>query len=178
MKRLTVSLAFVSLLGLSTLVTAQPAHVPAVLEGDWRSTVSQDRAREIVLAAFRPRLEGLPSFMRGMVEGRIRERTRPTTRIEIAIDGERVRVVDHRSRAVTVETALGGSTRVTGDDGETRRVTQRLRGGWLEQVFEGDSGTVHRLLSVEPDGRTLHADMTVDNERLGGPVRWRLDYRR
>lgn len=178
MKRLTVSLGFLSLLGLSTLVTAQAAQVPEVLEGDWRSTVSQSRAREIVLAAFRPRLQQIPSIMRGMVEGRIRERTRPTTRIEIALDGDRIRVVDHRSRPVVVETPLGGSTQVTGDDGETRRVTQRLNGGWLEQVFQGDNGTVTRLLSVEPDGRTMHADMTVDNERLGAPVRWRLDYRR
>ena len=57
-------------------------------------------------------------------------------------------------------------------------MTQRLRGGWLEQVFADDSGTVTRLLSVEPDGRTLHADLTVNHERLGEPVRWRLDYAR
>jgi len=177
-RRFIAATGFVGLLALSALGTAQTASVPSILEGQWRSTVSQRRAREIVVAAFRPNLERIPSLMRGMVEERIRERTRPTTRIEISLEGDRVRVVDHRSRAVAVETPLGGSTRVTGDDGETRRVTQRLRGGWLEQVFEGENGTVHRLLSVEPDGQTLHADMTVENERLGDPVRWRLDYRR
>ena len=171
-------------LSIAALVSVESGHaqterVPGTLAGTWNATVSQDRARDIALAAFRPRIDALPSFVQGMVRSRIRERMQPATRIEITLDGNRVRVTNHGRRRIVVETPLGGTTRVRGDDGEPRRVTQRLRGGWLEQVFVGsDDGQVTRLLSTEADGRTLHADLTVTNERLGAPVRWRLDYTR
>lgn len=157
---------------------AQAPQVPAVLEGAWRCAVSEDRARQIAIAAFEPTIAGFPSFIRGMVRERIQERLQPATGLEIELDGDRVRVTNIGRRRTVAETRLGGTTRVEGDDGEMRRVTQRLQGGWLEQVIEGESGTVHRLFSTEPDGRTLHADLTVQNERLGAPVRWRIDYRR
>ena len=178
MQRLAQSLAFLGPLCLAALVTAQAPSVPTTLAGSWRCTVSPDRARDIALAAFQPRIDALPSFVQGMVRDRIRERMRPPTRLEIALEGDRVRVTNIGARRVVVDTPLGGTTRVVGDDGESRRVTQRLRSGWLEQVFQGENGNVSRLLSTEPDGQTLHADLTVENERLGAPVRWRLDYTR
>ena len=156
----------------------QAASVPSTLEGTWRCTLTPEQARATALAAFEPRFAAMPAFIRGMVASRVAERLRPTTRMEIAIEGDQVRVTSLEPGRVVVETRLGGSTRVRGSDGETRRVTQRIRGGWLEQVYQGENGVVRRLLSTEPDGRTLHMDFTVENERLGEPVRWRLDYRR
>lgn len=157
---------------------AQTEGVPSTLAGTWRATVTEDRARDIAMAAFRPRIDALPSFVQGMVRSRIRDRMRPASRIEISLEGDRVRVTNHGQRRQVIETPLGGTTRVRGADGENRRVTQRLRGGWLEQVFQGEDGSVTRLLSTEADGQTLHTDITVSNERLGAPVRWRLDYTR
>ncbi|MFK7991611.1 MAG: hypothetical protein AB8I08_36680 [Sandaracinaceae bacterium] len=177
MRRACLTLSVLSLT-LAGLVSAQAPRLPETLDGEWRSSVAPDRAVDIAMAAFRPRLENIPSFIRGRVESRIAERMHPVERIEITTTGDRVRVVNHTDRVETVETRLGESTRMRGRDGEMRRVTQRVRGGWLEQVFQGDDGSVSRLLSTEPDGQTLHVDVTVRNERLGDPVRWRVDFRR
>lgn len=179
MRKLLLAPLVIGPLLLASWVGAQPARLPTTLEGSWRLTVSPARAHEIALAAFRPRIDALPSFVRGMVRERIHERMDPVRRMEIELDGDRVRVVSHGRREVVIETTtLPGTTHVVGSDGERRRVTQRVRGGWLEQVIDGENGEVRRLLSTEPDGQTLHVDVTVSNERLGAPVRWRLDFRR
>ena len=178
MRKLVPASVFVALLALSAAVGAQSASVPSALAGTWRRTVSTQRARSIVLAAFQPRLANFPGFLQSIGRDRISESLPMPHRVQVAIEGERVHVTYVGESRVSIATPLGGSTRVRDADGETRRVTQRLRGGWLEQVYTGDDGSVHRLLSTEPDGSTMHLDFTAHNERLGEPVRWRIDYRR
>lgn len=167
------------LVGHSALTTqAQDGRVPSVLEGTWRRAIGAERARQVVAAAFEPRLARFPAMLRGIARDRITESLPMPDRVAVAL-GERVRVTYlYEDRRLRVDTALGGTTRVRDVDGETRRVSQRLQRGWLEQVFRGADGDVHRLLSTEPDGATMHLDYTVHNERLGEAVRWRVDYRR
>ncbi len=159
-------------------VGAQDARVPDTLAGTWTRSVPAARARAIVLSAFEPRLTRFPEIMRPIARDRIATGLPMADRIDVALDGRRVRVTFTGERRVVIETPLGGSGRVRLEDGDERRVTQRLRGGWLEQELTNDDGTIQRLLSTEGDGRTMHVDYTVHNEQLGAPVRWRVDYGR
>ncbi len=162
-----------------TAIAQGPASIPSTLAGTWERHGSTTEARRTVLAAFEPRIRTFPEIMWGVARERISESLPTAERIEITTSAQRVRVVTHASgRRVVVDTALGGSTRVRLEDGDERRVVQRLRGGWLEQVFDNDDGSIQRLLSTEADGQTLHVDYTVHNTTLGAPVRWRMDYGR
>lgn len=156
---------------------SQSARVPEVLNGSWRCTVSPDAARSTAMRAFAPRLESIPALFRGWVQNRIESRIHPPGRIDIDLTGDRIRVTNYGERRIVVDTPLGGSTTIRNADGERLRVTQRLRDGWLEQTFQGENALIQRLLSTEPDGQTMHTDVTLTVERLGAPVRWRLDYR-
>lgn len=171
-------LAFAALLACAATVGAQPSQVPSVLEGTWRRQPSAARARHIVISAFEPRLEAFPEILRGIARDRIAESLPAADRIRVGLNGSRVRITYVRRQRVVAEAPLGGTSRMQGFDEEWSRVTLRLRGGWLEQVNVNDDGRVYRLLSVEPDGQTMHLDVTVQNERLGGDVRWRIDYHR
>lgn len=162
-----------------TVAAQDQPSIPSTLVGTWQRQVSAEEARRTVLAAFEPRIRTFPEIMWGIARERIAASLPMADRIEIATGPSRVRVTTHASaRRVVVETPLGGSARVELEDGDERRATQRLRSGWLEQVFANDDGRIVRLLSTEPDGGTLHVDYTVHNTTLGAPVRWRMDYRR
>ncbi|MCB9597523.1 MAG: hypothetical protein H6719_32690 [Sandaracinaceae bacterium] len=178
MRTVSARLLALGLLVTASAVVAQTPSVPSTLEGAWRRQPSATEARRTVIAAFEPRLEVFPEMLRGIARDRITESLPMADRIEIAVAAERVRVAYVTQRRVVIDTPLGGSARVRLEDGDERRAVQRLRGGWLEQVFTDDQGRVERLLSTEPDGSTLHLDYTVHNSRLGAPVRWRIDYRR
>ena len=98
------------------------------------------------------------------------------SRVSIAQSAGQVQVTYEGQRTVTVGSSVPGTTTVTNEEGREVRVTQQLRGGWLEQVFEGPNGLLRELLSTEPDGATLHVDVSLESERLGEPIRYRLDY--
>jgi hypothetical protein len=143
-------------------VRAQAASsVPAVLAGAYRYPHDADHARRIVEAALEPRIATLPSLVQGMARDRIRARLRVARRIAVALDGARVRVTFEGQRTLAIESALGATTTVRNEEGQDVAVRQALRGGWLEQTFEGENGELRQLLSTE---------------RLGDPIRYRLDY--
>jgi hypothetical protein len=162
-----------------TFGAAQVAAVPAILGGSFvaRSSASEGRAR--VLAALEPQIALLPYFVQGLVRDRIEERLGIPRRITVAVPADPagdIRVTYEGERTVTIAAPVGGSTTVTSAEGRAVPVSHRLSAGWLEQLFQGEHGTLTVLLSTEPDGRTLHADGTMRGERLGAPVGVRLDY--
>lgn len=172
-------LVVLALLALAGSAVAQTPSVPGTLAGAWRRRANATQARHAVISAFEPRLTRFPEMMRGIARDRIAESLPMAERLEVAVNGDRVRTTTQASgHRVVVDTPIGGSTRVRLEDGDERRVVQRLSGGWLEQVFTNDDGSIRRLLSTEPDGSTLHVDYTVHNTTLGDPVRWRIDYQR
>lgn len=152
--------------------------MPAVLAGAYRYPHDVEHARQIVAAAIEPRIATLPSLVQGMARDRIRERLRVARRIAVALHGERVRVTFEGQRTLAIDSALGATTTVRNEEGRDVSVRQALRDGWLEQTFAGENGELRQLLSTEPDGRTLHLDITLRSERLGEPIRYRLDYAR
>ena len=174
--RIAPLLVLLCLVALALPGGAQDASIPDTLVGSWRRDPSAQRARSTVLGAFEPRLTRFPELLRPMARDRIAESLPMPDRIDVAVRSGNVRVTYSTARRVVVDSPLGSTTRVVLDDGEPRRVVQRLRGGWLEQIYTNDDGSFHRLLSTEADGSTLHLDYTVHNERLGGPIRWRIDY--
>lgn len=164
---------------LAAVAQGQPATaggLPSALSGTWRYPHEVSHGVGLAMAAFEPRIRALPGFVQESVRARISGRMRVARAIVIDLEGDRVRVTSRGEEETTIATRLGGTSRVRHADGDTRSVTQRLRGGGLEQHIEGDNGVTRRLFSTSPDGATMHVDMTVENERLGAPVRWRLDY--
>ncbi len=170
--------ATLAALALAPSSRAQQARVPAALAGTFVYPHPDEHARRVVLAAMEGRIQSLPPMVQGMARDRRRERTHVARRVIVRLEGERVHVEFEGDRDTTVDTPLGGSTTVQNAAGQEARVTQHLRGGWLEQVYTGPSGEMRLLLSTEPDGLTLHVDTTISGARLGEPVRWRHDYTR
>ena len=160
---------------------AQAAGAPPILSGSFVIEGAVEAGRARVLAAFEPQIAMLPYFVQDLVRDRLEERLGIPRRITVAVPVDpagAVEVTYEGERTVTMAAPVGGSTTVTSADGRTVPVTHRLHGGWLEQHFVGENGTLTVLLSTEPDGRILHADGTVRGDRLGGAVPVRLDYRR
>lgn len=175
------ALAVVVLVLLPTGGGAQTASVPAILGGSFVYDGSTGAGRARVLAALEPQIALLPYFVQDLVRDRIEERLGIPSRITVEVPGDpsgAVRVTYEGERTVTIAAPVGGSTTVTTADGREVPVSHRLNGGWLEQHFVGENGTLTVLLSTEPDGRTLHADGTMRGDRLGAAVPVRLDYLR
>jgi hypothetical protein len=152
------------------------AGVPATLPGAWRSPHPDAHGIAVVRAAIEPHLAGLPPLIGPIVRARLEERTRIVRRIDITTSGPNVRVVSTGERTFTVDTALGVPTPMTSPEGRAVTTTQQITGGWLEQVFRGENGDMRVLYSTEPEGRTMHVDVTLSSERLSSPIRYRLDY--
>ena len=154
---------------------AQSGVVPATLAGTWAYDGDQARALRPVDAAFAPRIATLPELLQGMARDRIRSDMQPPRRVLVSLTGSRVRVTLESERTRVIDGALGSAARTTGIADGTR-VTPRLEGGWLELLYQGEGSELHQLYSTEPDGSRMHVDFTVVSERLGAPVRYRLDY--
>jgi len=161
------------------LVHAQVARVPGILEGAYVYPHGPEHGRAVVMAALEPMIATLPYFTQVLVRPRMEERIALPRRITVDLSNDRtssISVTYDGERAITIASALNASTTVATSEGRELPVTQGLRGGWLEQVFAGESGTLTVLLSTERDGRTLHVDCTMRGERLPTPVAVRLDY--
>lgn len=169
-----VVLALVALVAAGA--TAQSAVVPSTLPGAWRYPHPDAHGIAIVRAAIEPHLANLPPLVGPIVRARLEERTRIVRRIEIATNGPNVRVTSFGERTFVVDTPLGVPTPMTSPEGRAITTTQRITHGWLEQVFRGENGDMRVLYSTEPDGRTMHVDVTLTSERLSSPIRYRLDY--
>lgn len=160
---------------------AQATGAPAILSGAFVLDGAVESGRARVLTAFEPQIAMLPYFVQDLVRDRLEERLGVPRRITLEVPTDpagAVRVTYEGERTVTMAAPIGGSTTVTAADGRTVPVSHRLNGGWFEQHFVGENGTLTVLLSTEPDGRTLHADATIRGDRLGGAVPVRLDYLR
>ncbi len=155
---------------------AQSASVPAVLASSWRLEGGSARALRTIDAAFAPSISALPELLQGFARDRIHSSMGPPRDVVVALDGARVRVtLTGEARNVVVSGALNTAATTSGVDDGTR-VTPRLSGGWLELFYEGEGAELRQLFSTEADGSHMHLDYTVVNERLAGPVRYRLDY--
>lgn len=159
------------------MARAQQQQVPSTLPGAWRYPHPDAHGIAIVRAAVEPTIAQLPSMFQGLARERLASRTRIASRIEIGTASQRVQVSSHGERDFTVDLALGASpSTIRGPEGNEVRAQHRLAGGWLEQLFAGDNGDLRVLYSTEPDGRTMHVDVTIASERLPSPIRYRLDY--
>jgi hypothetical protein len=158
---------------------AQTAAVPGILEGAYVYPHGPEHARGVIMAALEPIIASLPYFTQVLVRPRLEERIALPRRITVELSEDRasqVAVTFEGERVVTVASALNATSTVTTAEGHEVPVTQGLRGGWLEQVYIGETGRLTVLLSTERDGRTLHVDATMRGERLTVPVAVRLDY--
>ncbi|GAB4111038.1 MAG: hypothetical protein OHK0013_47010 [Sandaracinaceae bacterium] len=155
---------------------AQTATVPAVLAGSWVPEGGVGRGTQVLDAAFAPSIAALPEIMHGFARSRIRDDMPVARRIVISLDGPRVRVSLESDHPRTIIGPLGARAATTGVSSGTT-VTQRLAGGWLELVYEGEGSELRQLFSTEPDGARMHLDSTVRNGQLaGGMVRFRIEY--
>lgn len=160
---------------------AQATGVPPILEGGYVPVGGAAGARAAVIAAFEPTIRMLPYFTQGMVRSRLEERLALPARIDIDVPDDPAGDVSVRyttEREIVVACPVGGTTSITTAEGRTVPVSQRVRLGWLEQIFSGETGSLTVMLSTEPDGRVLHADATMRSERLPTPVSVRVDYER
>jgi hypothetical protein len=62
--------------------------------------------------------------------------------------------------------------------GERTRVSQKLAGGKLTQVFAADEGKRVNEWTLAPDGRTLALRVTVSSPKLSVPLVYTLTYKR
>jgi hypothetical protein len=155
---------------------AQTASVPAVLAGTWVPEGGVGRGTQVLDAAFAPSIAALPEIMHGFARGRIRDGMPVARRVVISLDGPRVRVSLESDHPRTIAGPLGARATTTGVSSGTT-VTQRLSGGWLELVYEGEGSELRQLFSTEPDGSRMHLDSTVRSGQLaGGMVRFRIEY--
>lgn len=172
-----LTLVAFTLIGGSAGVGAQQQQVPSTLPGAWRYPHPDAHGIAIVRAAIEPAISQLPSMFQGIARDRLASRTRIANRIEIGTASQRVQVSSHGERDMTVDLALGAApSTIRGPEGNEVRAQHRLSGGWLEQVFSGENGDFRVLYSTEPDGQTMHVDVTIASERLSTPIRHRLDY--
>jgi len=148
---------------------AQAAAVPAVLAGTWTYDGTAARAMSIMMAAFEPGIATFPELFQGFARDRVRSSNQPPSRIEVALEGPRVRVTLHTDRTIVIGGPLGGTaTTTTGVEGDTR-VTTGLRGGWLEVRWDGE-GDMQQLFSTEPDGAPMPVGFTVIDGALPAPL--------
>ena len=120
MKRVLFTLALCLLFGSSADVRSQASRVPHTLAGDCYASLPFSEARAVAMRAFDARLSSVPAIMRGIVRNRIESRMHPPRRITIELLDNRIRITNYGRRRVVIDTALGGSTRIRGDDGEER----------------------------------------------------------
>lgn len=160
---------------------AQSGAVPPILAGVYVYREGPDHGRATVMAALEPHISMLPYFTQSLVRSRVEERIALPHQITVALPTDTagdVSVEYTGARVVTVASPIGGSTTITTSSGTVVPVLQRIRLGWLEQVFSGETGTLTVMLSAEPDGRIMHVDGTMRSENLPTPITIRLDYTR
>lgn len=145
------------------------------LHGTWALADSVEDAERTRDRAAERAASAMNVFVRGIASSRLREGSHVNRRITLSFaDDRRIAVRFDESRYAS---ELGETVRVTRSDGARLRLTQRIREGKLEQVFQSESGT--RWYVYEPTGAgAMRLSTTTNSDRMPQPMHFVLDYRR
>ncbi len=171
----TLSVALAATLPPSLLLA--PREVAAqglTLTGSWRH-LDLSEERESRLQAIDRATESMGMFTRGGARSRLRDATAPASELTIQDEGERVTLVTNGRRVVL--TTDGASARVSGEAGEGVMQATR-RDGRLHVTVRSDGSTRATVYRLSPDGARLTLEVSLTNERLSGPMTYRVTYAR
>lgn len=165
---------------LCLLVAALPVAAQAPqneVAGTWALVPSVERGRRAIRAGFERALRDLNPLLRAVARQQIDADAMLARRIEVAIEGSRVVTTMHTTARHRFATRLRYPARVTDETGTSARLTQLLRDGSLELVFEAERGRRWTVLTPVGADR-LEVTTTIDPEPVDEHVRFRHAYRR
>ncbi len=165
----------ISCLILSTVSVPRPAQAGALseLSGQWRSAETEAEAAKRE-AAVEEAAKAMPPFARRKARKQLGERTRPVPKLDIVVDGTRVRLTrDGKS----VELELNGGPRVIERDGQRAKMTAAEQAGDLVLRTAGDGGTrVAKYRLVGPG--EMRVLVSMSGGRLETPINLEQTYAR
>jgi hypothetical protein len=175
--RAALSLGLLATAGLS-LPAVSHADGPALAKyaGKYKYKGKKEKGEKIVDEAVDKSLADLSAVMRMMIKKAMEARKTPFIEA-IAIETPTGKIAIKMGDSERVETKVNGSETVK-RDGRSGKVTHSYADGKLTQRVEGEGGTIRSVMTLEKDGKTLHRDVTIENERLKKPIKYRLTYTR
>lgn len=136
--------------------------------------VDAEAAARTIHDAIEHAVDGMDFISQPLATGRLRD-TSPVRRwIEVARDGERVRLT--LDGGTSLVTSPGVRTRLRVDADGDADVEQRFEGAELVQIVSREQGT--RRLRLAPTPRGLRAYFRIESERLPRAVDYMLEYTR
>lgn len=155
-------------------VALQSVGQEATLSGVWihsRDAKEQtQRYRSIDLVT-----EDIPQLFRGRANRMLREKTKPSAKINLTDTGERITFIrkDHR---ITVTTD-NSPTRFKNEQGVATIRATRQDGKLVitRQAQDSKQETIYRL---RENGALLHLDVSISGGRLNKPIRYQVTYHR
>jgi hypothetical protein len=157
---------------------AQPAQPPddrARFAGTFRfgGASAEETARR---AAIDKTIGTLFFAIRGIARSRLSNGTKIDPWVSFAFGQGQIRMrVPSATDAASPEQ---GSTVDYVNDGDRVRLSQRLAGGTLTQIFTADEGRRMNEWTLAPDARTLVLKVTVTSSKLRIPLVYTLTYQR
>lgn len=148
----------------------------AGLAGEWVLVPSAGEGRARITRAFERALAD-NAVMRAVAMQRIDTDAMLARRIEVSITGDRVATTMHTTAAHRFRSRLRYPTQVTAENGRDAELTQVLRNGNLELVFDLDLGRRWTVLELV-DADRMRLTTTIDPRMIDRNVRYVLDYGR
>jgi hypothetical protein len=145
-------------------------------DGRYRLAINAERAQERIDDAVDEGVEGMRPLRRRIGGKRLRAKNPLVRNIQVATDDDRITIVLDDDRYEAPRDGRRIETRL--DDGEKVRLSHSLRGPRLVQVFYGDDGVRTNTFSLGGQGQRMVMAVEITSDQLGGPVRYRIPYRR
>jgi hypothetical protein len=165
-------------LAAGVLASAVRGDAPAAeaYVGHWRYADGEE-GRQRVQRAVDAAVDGLPFFAKPIAEDRVEARVGPFGALRFALEGDRLRF--SADGWGPLASRLGGpAVEVEGPAGSTLRMSQRLSGGRLVQIFRHEDGVRRNTFALSGDGDTLWLDVFIRSRMLPNDATYRLRYRR
>jgi hypothetical protein len=143
--------------------------------GTYRYAGSREHGRAIVEKAIDEALSEQSIVFRALAKKRLAERRPLIESITIAAPPGLIVISLDDLRAAAKP---GVPTTVKTGQGESSTVKLSFKDGRLEQVLEGEKGTLKNVFTLLDAGKTLQRDVTISGGRLPKPIRYRLLYKR
>lgn len=143
--------------------------------GDYRY-VGGDKQRQAAVAAIEAALADLDPISRSLAKRKLAERDPAVPAITVAFDAGHTSI---RRKETTVRAPLDGPAVKVKHDGREAMVSHRLATpAKLVERIQGAKGKTVNTFALSDDGERLTVTTQIDGERLSGPIRYRLSYRR
>ncbi|AWV88576.1 hypothetical protein [Bradymonas sediminis] len=174
MKTRALLLFVIFCLGTPTIALAQPPAgqtVQAQFAGTYVSTRNLKKDRAAIAQVIEELVDDMAFYKRSFARSALIESTEPCANLHVAFAADTI-TLNCKGHPDTTSPKNGAFINWEDDDGHIVRLSQKLDGQRIVQVFKNDDGTRENVYTLRDGGKSLLLSVTISSDQLPRPLKY------